>query len=71
MGTHITWSACVDHMFAGRYFSVIYRLDGDLVHIIAYGFRKAGGVNCNDVRFIGCENIVNGLEQVGLAPEDR
>jgi len=61
----------MEYMFPRGDLSLFHRFVGDLENVITDGFGKAGGMNCNNIRVIGGENIVNGLDQVGLSAENR
>ena len=59
----------MNDVFPRRDLALIPGLGDDLGDVVPDGLRQAGGMDRNDVRLINRENIVDGLEQVGLPPE--
>ncbi len=69
MGPHIAGGVGMNDVFPRRDLALIPGLGDDLRDVVPDGLRQAGGMNRNDVRLINRENIVNGLEQIGLPSE--
>ena len=70
MGADIAWSWGAKNSFACRYLSVFFCLVENLRQVIANCLRQTSGVDCDNIWFVDCKNIIDCLYQVGLPAED-
>ncbi len=61
----------MEDVFAFGYAAVGPGFVDDLGDVVADGFRQAGGMHRDDIRLVDRKDVVDGLQQVGLAAEHR
>ncbi len=71
MGAHVARGVGMDDVAARRDLAFVPGLGDDLGDVVPDGLRQAGGMHGDHFGLIDREDVVDGLEQVGLPAENR